>query len=110
MQRILLHDALPGMILAEDVMNAQQMLLLKKGALLTAENIKILKSWGVSIIHVAVAPSADENPSRRADATPLESMEKATALKFAGVEDDPIMAEIRRVSVEIIAGRLANQI
>jgi hypothetical protein len=52
MPRILLKEAQPGMSLAADALNAQQMLLLKKGVLLTEKNLRILKSWGVETISV----------------------------------------------------------
>jgi hypothetical protein len=108
MQRISLHDAQPGMTLMEDVTNAQQMLLLKKGAILTADNIKILKSWGVSRLKVEAPVAPDEDPALNSAASPFASIAEVTALKFAEVDDDPIMVEIRRVAVEIIAARLTN--
>ena len=47
MRRIQLKEAQVDMILAADIDNAQQMLLLKKGTCLTAKNLRMLKSWGI---------------------------------------------------------------
>ena len=54
MHRIRLNEAQADMILAADVANAQQMLLLKKGARLTPQHLRMLKSWGVDCLYVQV--------------------------------------------------------
>ena len=46
MRRILLKEACAGMSLATDAVNAQQMLLLKKGTALTEKSLQMLKSLG----------------------------------------------------------------
>ncbi len=45
-------DLKSGMILAKSVRNLQGLLLLNAGARLTAKNIRILKSWGVSELFI----------------------------------------------------------
>ena len=108
MQRISLHDAQPGMVLAADVVNAQQMLLLKKGAQLSDANIKILKSWGVTNLAVAQPQGAAQTSASPGAESCLENIVAAAAIKFADVDDDPVTAEIRRVAIGIIAARQTN--
>lgn len=104
MPRILLKEAQAGMSLAADALNAQQMLLLKKGVLLTEKNLRILKSWGVETIAVE-----DSNPEDTEATSPPndnnDHVEQVILAQFADTIDNSIMAEICRVAAGIVYER-----
>jgi hypothetical protein len=104
MPRILLKEAQAGMYLAADALNAQQMLLLKKGVILTEKNLTILKSWGVETIAVE-----DSNPEYSEATCPpdndREDVEQSILAQFGATTDNPIMAEICRVAAGIVYER-----
>lgn len=109
MQQIPLVDAGPDMILAADVLNGQQMLLLKKGAALNTKNIKMLKSWGISLIEIESIPvlkMVDPVSDRTAIRDDIEVRMKT---KFGKTAENDVMREIRRVAANIIMGRLDHQ-
>ncbi len=109
MQRIPLMDAQPEMILAVDLVNDQQMLLLKKGASLNAKNIKMLKSWGVAFIEIESDPTTDPQATVAAQAVNRAAVEERMAEKFGPFAADDVMSEIRRLATEIIMGRFHHQ-
>jgi hypothetical protein len=109
MQRIPLVDAEPDMILATDVVNDQQMLLLKKGTALSAKNIKMLKSWGVSAIDIEAGPIAEPNIEISDRTTVLAEIEVRMLKKFEQLDDDEVMHEIRRVATDIVTERFHHQ-
>ena len=92
-------EIVPGSLLHEDVMNAQGMVLLKKGITLEEKHTKILKRWGVKKISVADAAEAVED-----DRDPEEVIAEKTAAiegeldrKFKDVESNEIMKELKGV-------------
>ena len=107
MQRILVKDAQVGMTLAEDAVNAQQMLLLKKGAPLTEKTLRMFKSWGVETI--CVQQSTGENPSEEDKLRHHGDVEKNILERFGDSIEDPVMAEICRVTAEIIHSRSCTE-
>ena len=91
-------DLKSGMILAKSVRNLQGLMLLNAGARLTAKNIRILKSWGVSELFIegsvkGLMPDAVPPPDDLAD-----DFEKALKKKFSDVLDDPVMREIYKAA------------
>lgn len=103
MRRIPLNDARVGMLLAADAVNAQQMLLLKKGAVLTENSLHMLKSWGVEAVWIAQEDTADSRvkcPSVSRD-DPVEDMSS----RFGDTLEDPIMVEICRSATRIVSQR-----
>lgn len=109
MQQIPLVDARPDMILAFDVLNGQQMLLLKKGACLNAKNIKMLKSWGISVIKIESGPVLKMDDAVSDRTAILDAIEARMKIKFGKTADNEVMHEIRRVAANIIIGRLDHQ-
>jgi hypothetical protein len=91
------------MILASDAVNAQQMLLLKKGVCLTAENLRMLKSWGVAHLYVE-SPGHDDEEDFRAPATIID-LEQEILSRLTVPDGNPIVSEICRVAAEIIHER-----
>ena len=103
MPNIPLKEADVGMTLAKDAVNAQQMLLLKKGAALTDKHLRMLKSWGVEVVCVQTAgeghltsPPVPESHNE---------IEKEMALRFGDTIEDPVMAEVFRASSLILLER-----
>lgn len=103
MRRILLKEAQAGMTLAEDAVNTQQMLLLKKGILLTEKSLQMLKSWGVETI--SVQQSNPENTETSGSSDNSQDIQQEILSRFADTIEDPIMAEICRVAAEIVYER-----
>ncbi len=109
MQQIPLVDAKPDMILAGDLFNDQQMLLLKKGVALNPKNIKMLKSWGIAFIEIE---SELDAPAKRAGSdgsAHRAAIEERMTKKFSQLEENDVMREIRRVATDIIIHRFHRQ-
>ena len=109
MQRIPLVDAQPDMALARDLVNDQQMLLLKKGVRLNAKNIRMLKSWGVPFIEIESESTEDTAREASDEDMDLTVVENRMAQKFGAWSNDTVMLEIRRVATDIIIGRRHRQ-
>jgi len=94
-----------GMILAEPAYNFQGVLLLDTGAELTQNNIRILKSWGVT--RVCVEGKGKEKKARNAEAR-FEAktiIGKELKEKFSDVSHNPVMMEIMRVAGKLLEKR-----
>ena len=98
-----LNKAQAGMTLAKDVLNAQQMLLLKKGTALSEKSLRMLKSWGVEVICIQASdadhPDTNRSPSAQTD------IAKKMAVLFGDTIQNPVMAEICRAAREIVHQR-----
>ena len=94
MIRLNIVDLKPGMVLAQSVRNHQGVLLLDAGAKITKKNIRILKSWGVSVVSVAVELNESKNAAETPVAGIKDSVEMELEAKFSDVLDDPVMVEI----------------
>jgi len=103
MRRIRLKDARIDMVLAADVHNGQDMLLLKKGVALTEKSLRMLKSWGVEALQVQ---QADGEPADSPDPGKNQAkIEKAMEARFGDTLADPVMAEICRAAAAIVHER-----
>lgn len=104
MARVTADKLVPGMRLAKPVLNAQGLLLLKAGEVLTAKQIEILRTRSIGEADVAVSDAEASAPSpellREAAAQVSHRFRRAAI-------DDPIMAEIARLAGERVARRLA---
>ncbi len=103
MRRILVKDAQVGMTLAQDAVNAQQMLLLKKGASLTEKTLRMFKSWGVETIWVQ--QSATDEGIVENDRNHRADVEETLRRRFGDTIENPIMSEMCRVTAEIVSIR-----
>jgi len=101
--RIRLNEAQVDMVLAADVTNAQQMLLLKKGAHLTSQHLRMFKSWGIDSLYVQM-PAYDNAVDAKATANTTD-LETETRSRFTDDAENPIESEICRVAAEIIHTR-----
>ncbi len=106
-RRIALSEAQPGMTLAADAVNAQQMLLLKKGAELTGNSLRTLKSWGVEVVWVSQPEADAERTAYAAEGRP--DQEQAIKHRFGDTLADPIMETICRSAIQIVSERQAME-
>jgi len=104
-QCIHLAEAQVDMVLAADAVNAQQMLLLKKGACLSAQNLRMLKSWGIERLYVELP--GDEGPPKVQPPKTIIDLEQEIRSCFTAPVESTIVSEICRVAAEIIHGRAA---
>ena len=102
MTRILLKDAQIGMVIIDDVVNTQQMLLLKKGVELSVKNLRMLKSWGVE--SVCVHQPGDDN-EMETDSDNSQAVEQGILERFGDTIENPVMSEICRVAACILRER-----
>ena len=109
MREITLVDARSDMILAADVVHDHQRLLLRKGVALNDQNIKVLKSWGVTRVKVT-SDAVPQGGAATADpAALMESIENRLQHKFGPADGDEIRGEIQRVATQIIIARYHDQ-
>ena len=104
MRCIQLKEAQVDMILAADIDNAQQMLLLKKGTCLTAKNLRMLKSWGIDRLYVELPANDDADNAQTPEN--LIDLERQILSRFTGSAENPIISEICHVAAEIIHDRM----
>ncbi len=109
MRRLPLVDAQPDMILASDIVNDQQMLLLKKGASLNDKNIKMLKSWGVAVVEIESESDLAPDTVSNDGSMNSDDIAKRIEERFGPLGDDEVMREIRRVATDIILNRFHQQ-
>jgi hypothetical protein len=82
-----------GMVVASDVKNMDNMLLLPAGCTLTEKHIDILQSWGVTEINIKAAEGVDEPADPLTRLTPEELQrltEETRALFFQPDEANPL--------------------
>ncbi len=109
MRRLSLVEAQPDMILASDIVNDQQMLLLKKGAALNDKNIKMLKSWGVAVVEIESESDSASDTVPSDGGMDGDDIAKRIEERFGPLGDDEVMREIRRVATDIIVNRFHQQ-
>jgi len=100
-----LREAQMGMVLAADVLNAQQMLLLGKGACLSSQNLRMLKSWGIERLYVEF-PGDDDPGSAKVPETVID-LEREIRSRFIGPAESTIVSELCRVAADILHERAA---
>jgi hypothetical protein len=110
MHLIDLDKTKPGMTLAKSVSTLQDRLLLKADVRLTAKNIHILKSWGISEIWI-VEPAGENTAAGMNPENELRaSIDEALRKKFSETVADPLMAEILRIAGNLLEKRLQKKV
>ena len=95
-----------GMILAEPAHNFQGVLLLDAGAELSENNIRILKSWGVTRVCVE-GKNAEKNKGHSECQNEARlAIENELRGKFSDVLEDPVMMETMRVAGKVLEKRV----
>ena len=109
MPRVKLESVTEGMIVAADVKNMDDMLLIPAGCELNSRHIKILRTWGVSEIQV----DGEEKGSTtllKIDPKLLEKLEAELKSLFWNFEKDlPAQQEIFKLALRRRARAVLNQ-
>lgn len=84
MPKVKIDGLQEGMIVAADVRNIDDMLLLPAGAELSARHLKVLRSWGITEVTVEASHQAEDasDPLRRLPPEALARMEAALRETF----------------------------
>ncbi len=107
--RIRIGEAKTGMVLAADAVNPAGALILRAGQSLNEKNIRVLKSWGVgSLLIVQEEPEPVQEEAEAAPANDIV-LEEEMKRRFARCLDDPTMAEIMRIALELKLKRRKNE-
>lgn len=95
-----INDIKEGMVLAGDVTNRHGTILLKAGSVLSAKDILILKTWGITEIDVEGVDRDKVQQREMESLSPevLEKIEGELAELFPEVADNPIMQELYRIT------------
>lgn len=94
-----INDLKEGMVLAEDVKNRHGDVLLPEGRPLTAKDILILKTWGITEADVEGIDRDKVEKSEMESLPPsvIASIEKEVSELFPEVNNNPVMQEIYRI-------------
>ena len=110
-KQITAAEAQPGMILVQDVMDKDGRVLIPQGVRLTPMYLSRLLKWGVAnLVIEETAPAAPPEPNampmptRQANATQeqqvfAQAVATAIQARFAMVENDPLMMQLRSVAL-----------
>lgn len=113
MALIALELLTPGMRLSQPVCNANGVLLLKEGEVLTEKHLQIFKTWGVPEADVVQedlgGPAASPEASFLREVMERVKEEMAHRFRRVDLSGDPIMAEILRLGTRRVALQRAGQ-
>jgi hypothetical protein len=104
-----LAELKPGMVLAKSVFDFHDVLLLKAGTELSAQNLRLLRAWGITKVWITGegTPPPAKRDARR-EKRIQETVTKYLQAKFEGVLDDPIMVAIMQAASQLITERYLN--
>jgi len=107
-----INDLKEGMVLAEDVENRHGDILLPEGRPLTAKDILIFKTWGITEADVEGIDRDKVEKSEMESLSPsvIASIEKEVAELFPEVSDNPVMEEIYRIARKFKLKQALSQI
>jgi hypothetical protein len=106
MNAVSISELKPGMALAKSVYDFHDVLLLKAGVALTEQNIRLLKSWGISKVWVGgdvASQPVKRDPQR--EKLIQATIDRYLQDKFAEVLEDPIMVDIMNAAGQLITDR-----
>jgi hypothetical protein len=102
----------PGMQVASDIMNVNNMLLMAKGSVLAPRSIRLLKTWGIDAVNVVGGEEPEVLPKEPIRITPetLQLAEAMVQTRFQHVNsNEGIPKLVRALAVKRIARRLYQQ-
>lgn len=100
MARVKVDALSEGMVVAADVKNMDDMLLLPAGCELTARHIKVLRTWGISEIQVEGGGPSGSTTLLKVAPEILENLRaELKALFWPGDHDAPAQQEIFRLAL-----------
>jgi hypothetical protein len=100
-----LENLNPEMVVAEDVLNFQGLILLKKGTEISEKQIRMLKSWGVTEVGISGENIEPREVPIGSMGDIKEEVEKKMNEKFKKVTEDPILWEIKRIATDLLIHR-----
>ncbi|MCD6272984.1 MAG: hypothetical protein J7K30_09095 [Deltaproteobacteria bacterium] len=106
MKKLELDDLMPGMVLAKPVHNFHELLLLSEGSTLYENNIRILKSWGVTNVWIEAETEEVDKKYVKVKIELQEIIKRDLMDKFIGVLEDKVMVEIMRAAEKVLNKRL----
>lgn len=112
MRKVKLDDLQEGMVVAADVKNLDDMLLIPAGSELTARHIRILRTWGIPEVAVETGGEGEENTDPLLKLAPetaakLESDVRSRFWKLDGT--NPAQKELLRLTLRRAARQLLGQ-
>ena len=108
MKKLELDDLKPGMVLAKPIHNFQGLLLLSEGTTLYGNNIRILKSWGVTNVWIEAEAAEVDERDAEVEIERQEIIKSDLMDKFDGLLEDKVMAEIMRAAEKVLNKRLRS--
>jgi hypothetical protein len=99
-QRILITQAVPGMVLSQPVVLPNKVALCARGTELSAPLIARLMQRGIKRVHVRGHPIPDLAQQGYAEVV------RRLRLRFSRVRDRPVMVELERVVERVLVSRL----
>ncbi|MEJ2156689.1 MAG: HDOD domain-containing protein [Desulfobacteraceae bacterium] len=89
-----------GMVLAEDVVDINSRLLLKKGGAVEPRHIRMFKMWGVGEVHVQGEVAADAETGAGCDPAQFEAVARLTSERFRFNDlNHPVIKQLFTISV-----------
>jgi len=107
--RIPIDKAEPGMEVAVDVMNVNDMLLVPKGAVLTARQIRLLKTWGVESLPVVGDEAKADGAAVEMPSEILKTAEARVNDRFVHVQMNDATRYIKSLAIKRTARRLYQE-
>ena len=94
-----IDDLKDGMALADDIINKHGNILIKKGNILSEQNIMLLKAWGVTEVNVQGVDQtqADQEEFKALPEEVIDSIEQKLKKCFPHFENNLVMEEVFRV-------------
>jgi len=108
MKKLELDDLKPGMVLAKPIHNFQGLLLLSEGTTLYDNNIRILKSWGVTSVRIEAETEEVDKGAAKVEVERQEIIKNDLMDKFDGLLEDKVMVEIMRAAEKVLNKRLRS--
>jgi hypothetical protein len=101
----------PGMEIAADVMNVNNMMLISKGTLLIPRHIRLLKTWGVEFVSIVNAAASQAAPvSVVIPEDILKAAEVHVSNRFSRINVmTDTMQSIKALAIQRVAHRLLRQ-
>lgn len=102
MARINTKDLVPGMVLAKDAEHANGRVLLKAGAELNENHIKVFKTWGINYLEITSDEENTIQPKQNYSADEIKWAFDESKVKFQHCDmKQPLINALFRISVKI---------
>ena len=109
MGAINIRNLKPGMVLASPVRNLQGVMILGEGIEITHKHLSMLKSWGPLEVDVEEVKGNDQDTEfSDVDEEIITAVDKDFELRFADVQQNKVMDEIKRVARQQTIKKMIN--